>query len=43
MGGYGFFASAVIDNGNVIMSSWVIDQPNADNWVEVFSKPVVIQ
>ncbi len=43
MGGYGFFASAVLDNGNVIMSSWVIDQPNADNWVEVFSKPVVIQ
>jgi MYXO-CTERM domain-containing protein len=43
MGGYGFFASSVIDNGNVIMSSWVIDQPNNDNWVEVFSKSVVIQ
>jgi MYXO-CTERM domain-containing protein len=42
-GAYGFFASSVIDSGNVIMSSWVIDQPNDDNWVEVFSKPVVIQ
>jgi len=42
-GGYGFFASSVIEAGNVIMSSWVIDQPNDDNWVEVFSKPVVIQ
>ena len=42
-GAYGFFASSVLEAGNVIMSSWVIDQPNDDNWVEVFSKPVVIQ
>ena len=42
-GAYGFFASAVLADGNVVMSTWVINQPEDDNWVEVFSKPFVIQ
>jgi hypothetical protein len=25
------------------MSTWVIDQPTGENWVEVFSRPIVIQ
>ena len=37
-GGYGFFASAAnsVATGELVMSSWVIDQPTGDNWVEVF-------
>ena len=42
-GAYGFFASAAIGSTDVVMSSWVINQPEDDNWVEVFSKPFVIQ
>jgi hypothetical protein len=42
-GAYGFFASDAIGGSNIIMSSWVIDQPTNDNWVEVFAKPTVIQ
>jgi MYXO-CTERM domain-containing protein len=41
-GAYGFFASAALGTNDVIMSSWVIDQPARDNWVEVFSKPFVV-
>ncbi|HEY0194179.1 MAG TPA: MYXO-CTERM sorting domain-containing protein [Kofleriaceae bacterium] len=40
-GGYGFFASDATANGQLVMSSWVINLPaetNADeNWVEVFT------
>jgi len=28
---------------DIVMSTWVIDQPTNDNWVEVFSRPTVIQ
>jgi hypothetical protein len=39
-GAYGFFASAAIAPGAIVMSSWVIDQPTNDNWVEVFRQDV---
>jgi hypothetical protein len=42
-GAYGFFASAALGTDSVIMSSWVIDQPTNENWVEVFSKAFVVQ
>jgi MYXO-CTERM domain-containing protein len=42
-GAYGFFASAALSPTDLVMSSWVIDQPNDDNWVEVFSQPLVVQ
>ncbi len=42
-GAYGFFASAVARSGDVVMSSWVIDQPTGEDWVEVFTKPTLIQ
>lgn len=42
-GAYGFFASAALQPNNVVLSTWVIDQPTGDNWVEVFSKPTLIQ
>jgi len=42
-GAYGFFASDAISGTNIVMSTWVIDQPTDDNWVEVFAKPTVVQ
>jgi len=42
-GAYGFFASGVLSTTEIIMSSWVIDQPNSDNWVEVIGRPFAIQ
>lgn len=41
-GAYGFFAASVIADGNLVMSTWVIHQPENDNWVEVLTKPIVI-
>ena len=42
-GAYGFFASAAVTSTDIVMSTWVINQPEDDNWVEVFTKPTVIQ
>lgn len=41
-GAYGFFAASVIADGNLVMSTWVIHQPENDNWVEVLTKPIVL-
>jgi hypothetical protein len=42
-GAYGFFASGASNGGSLVMSSWVIDQPDQLNWVEVFAKTIAIQ
>jgi MYXO-CTERM domain-containing protein len=42
-GGYGFFAADVLTGTEIVMSTWVIDQPNDDNWVEVFRRQTGIQ
>jgi hypothetical protein len=42
-GAYGFFASIALEPSNAVLSNWVIDQPTGDNWVEVFTKPTLIQ
>jgi hypothetical protein len=42
-GAYGFFASAALSPTDVVMSTWVIDQPSDENWVEVFLRPITIQ
>ena len=42
-GAYGFFASDALSSTDLVMSTWVIDQPTGENWVEVFSRPIVIQ
>jgi MYXO-CTERM domain-containing protein len=39
-GAYGFFVSIALAGTDLVMSSWVIDQPADDNWVELFAKPV---
>ncbi|HSD86969.1 MAG TPA: MYXO-CTERM sorting domain-containing protein, partial [Kofleriaceae bacterium] len=42
-GAYGFFASAALSSTDIVMSTWVIDQPTDENWVEVFSRSISIQ
>jgi hypothetical protein len=42
-GAYGFFAAAAVRPSDVVLSTWVIDQPTDENWVEVFTKPTLIQ
>ncbi len=42
-GAYGFFASAAQTASEIVMSSWVIDQPTGENWVEVFRQAPLTQ
>jgi hypothetical protein len=42
-GAYGFFASNVVTGPMMTISTWVINQPARENWVEVFQRPTVIQ
>lgn len=42
-GAYGFFASEAVGAGNLVMSTWVIDQPTDENWVEIFVKALNVQ
>lgn len=46
-GAYGFFASSDQRPGEMVMSTWVLNQPSDDpfdnNWVEVFARPTGIQ
>ncbi|MDB4953238.1 MAG: hypothetical protein JWO36_807 [Myxococcales bacterium] len=42
-GAYGFFAAATLRATDLVISTWVIDQPTGENWVEVFSRGTVLQ
>ena len=42
-GAYGFFASDVMSGTELVMSTWVIDQPTNDNWVEVITRATTTQ
>jgi len=42
-GAYGFFASTAVTATDIIMSTWVINQPTGENWVEVFKRPTALQ
>lgn len=42
-GGYGFYANAVVQGDNLIMSTWVIDQPLNAVWVEIFRRQIVVE
>lgn len=42
-GGYGFYAAADYDGQDVVMSTWVVDQPTNTVWVEIFRRTVVIE
>jgi hypothetical protein len=43
VGGYGFYATSAYDGSDVVMSTWVVDQPSSDAWVEIFRQTVVIE
>jgi MYXO-CTERM domain-containing protein len=43
VGAFGFFASASLTQIDIVMSTWVLDQPNSDNWVEIFRREFVVQ
>ena len=46
-GAYGFFAAGDQRPGEMVMSTWVVNQPSSNpfdnNWVEVFTRPTGIQ
>lgn len=42
-GGYGFYAAAALDGDQVVMSSWVVNQPLNAVWVEIFRRLVVVE
>ncbi len=41
-GAYGFFASDAVTATEIVMSTWVIDQPAEQNWVEIFRRATTI-
>jgi MYXO-CTERM domain-containing protein len=43
VGGYGFFASCALTSTEIVISTWVIDQPNEDQWVEVFRRAFLVE
>jgi MYXO-CTERM domain-containing protein len=40
VGAYGFFASSVLSGNDIVISNWVVDQPNSENWVEILRQTV---
>jgi hypothetical protein len=42
-GAYGFFAATAVTPTEIVMSTWVINQPLGENWVEVFKRPTALQ
>lgn len=42
-GGYGFYASGALQGENIVMSTWVVDQPGNQVWVEIFSRQVAVE
>jgi hypothetical protein len=43
VGAFGFFASAAKTPEDIVMSTWVLDLPSEDQWVEVFRRQAVVQ
>ncbi|HTJ42733.1 MAG TPA: MYXO-CTERM sorting domain-containing protein [Kofleriaceae bacterium] len=43
MGAYGFFAASVVSGTDLVISNWVVDQPNTDNWVEIMRQTITPQ
>ncbi len=40
VGAYGFFAAAATASAKLLVSSWVLDPANDDQWIEVFERPI---
>jgi hypothetical protein len=43
VGAYGFYASAKYDGADAVVSNWVIDQPEDQNWVEVHRRTIGVE
>ena len=43
VGGYGFYAAADYTGETIVLSSYVVDPPASDAWVEVFNQPIIIE
>jgi hypothetical protein len=43
MGAYGFYTASALAGSDLVISNWVIDAPNADNWVEVDRQTITPQ
>jgi MYXO-CTERM domain-containing protein len=42
-GGYGFYISGEPVGGDLVMSTWVIDQPNSQAWVEILRVTIAVE
>jgi hypothetical protein len=42
-GGYGFYISGEPVGGDLVLSTWVIDQPNTDAWVEILRETIAVE
>ena len=42
-GGYGFYASAAGVDGGLAISTWVLDQPSSQAWVEIFWEAIAVE
>jgi len=42
-GAYGFFAASVVQGNSLVISNWVVDQPDSDNWVEIDNQTLTPQ
>lgn len=40
VGGYGFYLRAQAVDDQLMMSTWVVDQPDTDAWVEILGQPL---
>jgi hypothetical protein len=43
VGAYGFFASAVRNDEELVISNWVIDQQRGEQWVEIHRELVIVE
>jgi hypothetical protein len=43
VGGYGFYVSGVRSAEQFVISTWVVDQPDSDAWVEVLHETMAVE
>lgn len=42
-GAYGFYVSSKVDGGDVVLTTWVVDQPSDDAWVEILRETIAVE
>jgi len=43
VGGYGFYISGKPVDSDLVMSTWVVDQPESDAWVEILRETIAVE